>query len=102
MAAIADPFVCVVHRATGARRPFDVPRPRPRSPRNEPDAESGFESVGMLTVKAATAGVTIYTVEKLWRRNRIAAIATMLAVNSAYAAIAAHNYRVATQAKSRQ
>ena len=33
--------------------------------------------------------------EKLWKRNRVAAVVTMIALNSAYVTIAAHNYHAA-------
>jgi len=46
-------------------------------------------------VKAATAASTIYFAERLWKQNRIAAVAVMVGVNSGYAAIAAHNARLA-------
>jgi hypothetical protein len=49
----------------------------------------------MLAVKAgATAGVIVLA-EKMWRRNRTAAIAMMVAVNAVTGAVAAHNYSVA-------
>jgi hypothetical protein len=48
----------------------------------------------LLAVKAGVAGSTIYLVEKVRVRNRKAAIALMTALNSLYAAIVAHNYRV--------
>jgi hypothetical protein len=44
-------------------------------------------------VKAATAAGTIYVSERLRKRNRTAAIALMIALNTATAAIVAHNYR---------
>ncbi len=48
---------------------------------------------GMLAVKAAgTAGV-IYAGEKMWRRNKTAAVVFMLAANSALAWVVQHNYR---------
>ena len=46
-------------------------------------------------VKAATAASTIYFAERLWKQNRIAAVAVMVGVNSGYAAIVAHNARLA-------
>ncbi|MFB3855620.1 MAG: DUF5658 family protein [Vicinamibacterales bacterium] len=49
----------------------------------------------MFAVKAASATLTIYLSEKIARRNRVAAIVMMAAINSAYTAIVAHNYRVA-------
>jgi len=44
---------------------------------------------------AAKAGVTAAVCvasERLWKRNKAAAIVTMIALDSAYAAIVAHNY----------
>jgi uncharacterized protein DUF5658 len=46
-----------------------------------------------LAIKAATTTSSIYLAEKLWKRNRAAAIGTMLAVNGVTAAIAARNFR---------
>lgn len=48
----------------------------------------------MLAVKAGTTAATLYLTERLWKKNRTAAIALMVCANSAYAAIVAHNYRV--------
>jgi len=48
----------------------------------------------LFAMKAgATAGVVLLT-EKLWKRNRTAAVLAMVGVNSAYLTIAARNYRV--------
>lgn len=50
---------------------------------------------------AAKAGMTagIYFVsERLWKRNKTAAVLTMIALNSAYGAIVAHNYAVEARA----
>jgi hypothetical protein len=41
---------------------------------------------------AATAG-TLYLTERLWKKNRAAALALMVAVNVTYGAIVASNYR---------
>jgi hypothetical protein len=49
----------------------------------------------MLAVKAGVAGSTIYLAEKMWKRNRVGAIAMMAIVNVIDAAVVAHNYRVA-------
>lgn len=49
---------------------------------------------GAVVLKAGTAAGVVYLTEKLWKRNRAAAIVTMVALNSAYVAIAAHNYGV--------
>jgi hypothetical protein len=51
----------------------------------------------LLAVKVGAAAGTIYFAEKLWRRNRVAAIAVMAAVNGVSAVIVAHNYRVAAR-----
>ena len=47
---------------------------------------------GLIAFKAGTATASIYACEKLWKRNRAAAIAAMIAINSAYGTIVAHNY----------
>jgi hypothetical protein len=51
----------------------------------------------LLAVKAGVAAGSIFVAEKLWRRNRAGAIATMVALNVVTAAIAAHNYAVASR-----
>lgn len=49
--------------------------------------------VGMLAVKAAgTAGV-IYASEKMWRRNKAAAVIFMIAANAGMTWVVQHNYR---------
>jgi hypothetical protein len=48
---------------------------------------------GMILVKVGATAATIYAVEKLWRHNRVAAVVTMIAVNTAYAVVVASNYR---------
>jgi hypothetical protein len=50
---------------------------------------------GMFVLKSATVVGVVVLTEKLWPHNRTAAVLTMLALNSAYATIAAHNYRTA-------
>ena len=50
---------------------------------------------GLFLLKAGTAAGVVLVTEKLWPRNRTAAVITMIALNSAYATIAAHNYRTA-------
>jgi hypothetical protein len=50
---------------------------------------------GVIALKgAATIGI-IYMSEKVSRRNRIAAVLTMIGLNSAYAMIVARNYSIA-------
>ena len=46
-----------------------------------------------LAVKAVSTATSIYLAESLWKKNRAAAIATMIAVNGVTAAIAARNFR---------
>ena len=46
----------------------------------------------MVAVKAISTAGTIYAVEKLWRRNRVAAVVVMAAINTGYAAVVTNNY----------
>ncbi len=57
----------------------------------------GFSSnkAAMIGVKAGMTAGTIYLVRKAGVKNRLASTIMMAAMNSAYAIIAAHNYRVA-------
>jgi hypothetical protein len=47
----------------------------------------------LIAVKAAGGAVAIYASEQLWKTNRTAAIAFMIATNSAMAWVVQHNYR---------
>ena len=49
----------------------------------------------IIAVKAASASAVILLTERVWHRNRATAIVLMVAINSGYAAILQHNYRVA-------
>ena len=49
----------------------------------------------LYSLKVATTAGTIWAAEKLWKRNRAAAIVTMFAVNAGYAWVAHHNYQIA-------
>jgi len=52
-------------------------------------------SAGMLAVKAAgTAGV-VWASERMWRRNKAAAVVFLVAANSAMGWVVQHNYRAA-------
>lgn len=51
--------------------------------------------IGIWAVRAATTAGTIYFAERVWKRNRLAAVLVMVTVNSGYAAIAAHNAKLA-------
>lgn len=48
-----------------------------------------------IATKAAVAAVTVLAAQRLGKRNKVAAIATLVAVNSVYAYVIDHNYRVA-------
>ena len=48
-----------------------------------------------IATKAAVATATVLAARHLGKRNKVAAIATLVAVNSAYAFVIDHNYRVA-------
>lgn len=49
----------------------------------------------MAGVKIAASSAMIVASEILWRRNRVAAVATMVAANAAMSIVAARNYRIA-------
>jgi hypothetical protein len=48
-----------------------------------------------IAVKAAVTATTIFAARKISKRNKTAAIVMLVAVNSAYALVVSHNYRVA-------
>ena len=48
----------------------------------------------MIGVKAAATATGVFVAEKLWRRNRAAAVAVMVGVNLGLAAVVANNYRI--------
>lgn len=50
-------------------------------------------STSMVLVKIGATVLTIAAVERLWRRNRVAAVLTMIGVNAGYAVVVAQNYR---------
>jgi hypothetical protein len=49
----------------------------------------------LVAIKAGTAAATVMLAEKLSKRNPVASVLMMTALNSAYATIVAHNYQVA-------
>ena len=51
----------------------------------------------MLAVKAGVAASTIYFAEKMWKRNRVGAVAMMIALNTIDALVVVHNYGVASR-----
>ncbi|HXW04272.1 MAG TPA: DUF5658 family protein [Vicinamibacterales bacterium] len=50
-------------------------------------------TAGMLAVKAAATTGIIYASERMWKRNRTAAVVFMVAANSAMIWVVQHNYR---------
>jgi hypothetical protein len=48
-----------------------------------------------IAFKAGITATTIYAAHQTSKKNRVAAIVTLVAINSAYAMIVSHNYRVA-------
>jgi hypothetical protein len=48
----------------------------------------------MTALKAGVTGATIFASERLWKKNRKAAMITMIGLNAAYGAVVSHNYRV--------
>lgn len=48
-----------------------------------------------IATKAAVAAVTILATRKIAKKNKVAAVITLIAVNSAYAMIVNHNYKLA-------
>ena len=45
----------------------------------------------MVILKGTSTAVTVFAVERLWRRNRAAAVATMVGINAAYGIIVSRN-----------
>jgi hypothetical protein len=55
----------------------------------------------MLAVKAASTAGAIFFAERLAKRNKVAAVVLMVAVNGATAAVAAHNMQNAKRLRAR-
>ncbi len=53
-----------------------------------------------LGLKAAMAAASIYSANRLAKHNKIGAIATMVALNSVYAMVVAHNFQLARTMQS--
>ena len=61
-----------------------------------------FEDASFKTMtgaKIAASAATMFAVEKLWRKNRVAAVSLMLVTNVGLTAVAAHNYRLAQRTR---
>lgn len=58
---------------------------------------TGFASnkYALIGVKAAVTASMIYSIHKMARHNRVGAVIMAVAVNSVYAAVVAHNYKIA-------
>jgi hypothetical protein len=52
-----------------------------------------------IAVKAGVAASTIFAAKQVYKRNKVAAVVTLVAINSAYAMVVSHNYRVAQSGK---
>jgi hypothetical protein len=61
--------------------------------RNPMAAAVGGNTGSLVGLKAATTASTIFFAERLWRKNRIAAVVMLVAINSATAAVSMHNMR---------
>jgi len=57
--------------------------------------------LALAAVKAGVTSATILATERMWKKNRKAALVTMIVLNATYGAIAAHNYRVAAAQQRR-
>jgi hypothetical protein len=55
----------------------------------------------LLGLKLATTASTIFFAERAWKKNRLAAVVMMTAINGATAAVAVHNMRNARLANTR-
>jgi hypothetical protein len=51
----------------------------------------------LIATKAGVTASAIFASERLWKRNKAAAILMMAGLNSVYAAVVAHNYAVAAR-----
>jgi hypothetical protein len=54
-------------------------------------------TLALTAVKAGVAGAMIYASERMWKKNRTAAVLTMIGLNAAYGVAVAHNYGVAAR-----
>ena len=52
-------------------------------------------TAAFVATKAAVASATVLAARHMGKRHKVAAIVTLVAINSAYAAVIDHNYRVA-------
>jgi hypothetical protein len=64
-----------------------------RSEANPAIKELVRQPAAFVAAKVVATAATLYISERLWRRHRVAAVVLMVAVNGAYGAIVARNYR---------
>lgn len=69
--------------------------------RNPLVAPIAGNSGGMIALKLGTAATTVFFAERLWKKNRVAAVVMMAGINGATAAIAMRNIRNARTAGAR-
>lgn len=62
-------------------------------------APGAQDTAGMIALKAVSTATTIVMAERLWRKNKTAAILTMVAANGVMAVVAANNARVLRQTR---
>ena len=58
-----------------------------------PVAALATSNGSLLGLKVATTASTIFFAERVWKKNRVAAVVMMTAINGATAAVAMHNMR---------
>lgn len=51
----------------------------------------------IIGAKIASAAATVWLTERLWKKNRVAAVLVMAGVNASMAAVVANNYRIGSQ-----
>jgi len=73
-----------------------IVRPEAAPAKNTMVTPIASHPAALLAVKSAVAATTIYAAHRVSKQNKAAAIGMLLAVNSAYAIIVAHNYRVSS------
>jgi len=55
----------------------------------------------LIGLKTATTASSIFFAERLWKKNKMGAIVSMVAANAVTAMVVAHNYRVVNQLQAR-
>ena len=56
-------------------------------------------AVVVLTLGLVIGSASSVSAKQVYKRSRVAAVVTLVAVNSAYAMVVSHNYRVAQSGK---